>query len=118
MLVLLVVDIGIERIHDALDQPHVLLGLLVLDALEVDVVHVVLLVQQVNHAQHLVLGIDDGLADGHTRIHHALLVGDVDLPVHEGTQEVALAELKDANRAVDLFDGRLIQLFNHCMSEI
>ena len=61
-------------------------------------------------------GVDDRLANGHACIHDALLVGDVDLPVHEGSQEVAFAELQDANGAADRFDGRLVQLLDHCMS--
>ena len=115
-LVFRIVHIGIERIHDALHQPHVLLGPFVLDALQIDVVHVVLPVHQVDHPQHLALGVDDRLANGHACIHDALLVGDVDLPVHEGSQEVAFAELQDANGAADRFDGRLVQLLDHCMS--
>ena len=115
-LVFRIVHIGIERIHDALHQPHVLLGPFVLDALQIDVVHVVLPVHQVDHPQHLALGVDDRLANGHACIHDALLVGDVDLPVHEGSQEVAFAELQDANGAADRFDSRLVQLLDHCMS--
>ena len=114
LLVLRIIDIGIERIHDALDEPHVLLGLLVLDTLQVDVVEVVLLVEDVDHAEHLVLGVEDGLADGHARIHDALLVGDVDLPVDERTQEIALAELEDSDGPLRLGDGRLIELLDHC----
>ena len=79
-------------------------------------VHVVLPVHQVDHPQHLALGVDDRLANGHACIHDALLVGDVDLPVHEGSQEVAFAELQDANGTADRFDGRLVQLLDHCMS--
>ena len=115
-LVFRIVHIEIERIHDALHQPHVLLGPFVLDALQIDVVHVVLPVHQVDHPQHLALGVDDRLANGHACIHDALLVGDVDLPVHEGSQEVAFAELQDANGTADRFDGRLVQLLDHCMS--
>ena len=107
-LVFLILHIGVERVHHALHQPHVLLRLPVLDALQVDVVEVVLLVQQVDHAEHLVFGIDNGLADRHARIHDALLVGNVDLPVYEGPQEVPFPELQDMNGAVDLIYGRLV----------
>ena len=112
-LVLFILHVWVERIHHALHQTHVLGRPLVLDALQIDMVHVVLLVQQVDHAQHLALGIDDRLTDSHTGIHHPLFIGDIDLPVHEGAQKVAFAELEDLHGAVLLLDRRLIQFLHH-----
>ncbi len=63
--------------------------------------------------RHVLRGVTDGIAV----LHDVLARGDVDLSVHEGSQEVAFAELQDVNGAADLFDGRLIQLPDHCMSD-
>ena len=75
-------------------------------------VHVVLLVEQVDHAEHLVVGVDNRLANSDSGVHNAFFVRNVDLPVDKSPQEVAFAELQDADRAADLF-GRLIELFDH-----
>ena len=77
-----------------------------------------MLVQQINHTQHLVLGVDNGLANCNARIHYTLLVGNINLPIYKGTQEVTLTKLKNLYGALLLLNCCFIEFLNHLKKTI
>ncbi len=72
-------------------------------------VEAVLTVEGVDHAAFAGAGFHDGYAG----IGDSGFVGDVELPVNEGAQEVAFAELKHPHRVVGVLRCIVVECFDH-----
>ena len=81
--------VGIDAPADDVDQVHAVHGLSVLEALEVQVIEAVLLVEPADHA------LLDRLDDDHGGVEIGFLVGLPDNPLDKRAEEVAFTELDD-----------------------
>ena len=81
------IGIGVDAPGDDVDKVHAVHGLPVQEALEVEVIEAVLLVEPFDHA------FLDGLDHHHGAVKIGLLVGLPDNPLDERAEEVAFAEL-------------------------
>ena len=106
LLIGLILLVGVEGTLHALHEANVLHGLLVLHALQIDVVEAILLLEHCGHT------FVDGLHDGDAVVHNTSLIGEVNLPIYECTQEVTFAKLENLDRENGFLHILLIKCFD------